>query len=231
MGIEFTPKNAIEEAIHEYDSKKIIQAIAEGEHLDRLVAASWLGNECFSDEVIFSVLFMAISIDKLKNMTSGWFWGYCHAGDRIRKAVTEALTPLKDTPSEDEKKLIKAIIYTENAEVIRLINKEGIKFQGFTPELLKTLPHLSKEAALAFLRDGLSPKLKAIVLGIMLKEIKNPDLLEDFSYSERLKYTNLMLQIMMNEDISADDDWYPDGENHRFSYYIDPYHCFKPKGE
>ena len=72
------------------------------------------------------------------------------------------------------------------------------------------LPELSQETVLTLLRDGLSAKLKAIVLGIFLKETETPDLLESFSYAERLKYSNLMIKIMAGKHISADEPWYPE---------------------
>ena len=75
------------------------------------------------------------------------------------------------------------------------------------------LPELSNEAVLTLLRDGLSAKLKAIVLGIFLKETETPDLLVSFSYTERLKYSNLMIKIITGKPVSADAPWYPEDTN------------------
>ena len=61
MGIDFTPQNALEQAIYDRNSEMIIYAIAENHMLTTLAPASNLGSECFSDEVIFSVLFNAVT--------------------------------------------------------------------------------------------------------------------------------------------------------------------------
>ena len=210
MGIDFKPKNALEQAIYDHNGEMIIYAIAENNMLTTLAPASNLGYECFSDEVIFSVLLNAVTEKQLHTMTDGWFWGHLKAGERLRKLVDETLAPLPQDPSAAEKKLIKAIVWRENKEIIRLIREEKAKFHGFAPELLIMLPELSKEAVLTFLRDGLSAKLKAIVWRIFLAETEEPDLLKDFSYAERCKYANLMIKILAGKPVSADEPWYPE---------------------
>lgn len=210
MGIDFKPQNALEQAIYDHNGEMVIYAIAENNMLTTLAPASNLGNECFSDEAIFSVLLNAVTEKQLHTMTNGWFWGHLKAGERLRKLVDETLTPLPQDPSESEKKLIKAIVWRENKEIIRLIREEKAKFHGFAPELLIMLPELSKEAVLTLLRDGLSAKLKAIVWRIFLAETEKPDLLKDFSYAERCKYANLMIKILAGKPVSADEPWYPE---------------------
>ena len=143
-------------------------------------------------------------------MTNGWFWGHLKVGERLRKLVDETLAPLPQDPTEAEKELIKAIVFHNNNEIIRLIKEEKAKFNGFAPDLLKMLPELSKEAVLTFLQDGLSAKLKAIVLRIFLNETEKPDFLKDFSYAERCRYANLMIQIIAGKTISATEPWYPE---------------------
>ena len=138
-------------------------------------------------------------------MTNGWFWGHLRAGERLRKLVNETLAPLPQDPSDAEKKLIKAIVWRENKEIIRLIREENAKFQGFAPELLIMLPELSQEAVLTLLRDGLSAKLKAIVWRIFLNETGKPDMLKDLSYTELCKYANLMIKILTGKPVSADE--------------------------
>ena len=210
MGIDFMPQNALEQAIYDRNSEIIIYAIAENNMLTTLAPASNLGNECFSDEVIFSVLLNAVTEKQLHTMTNGWFWGHLKAGERLRKLVDKTLAPLPQAPSESEKKLIKAIVWRENTEIIRLIREEKAKFHGFAPELLIMLLELSKEAVLTFLRDGLSAKLKAIVWRLFLNETEEPDLLKDFSYAERCRYANLMIKILAGKPVSADEPWYPE---------------------
>ena len=210
MGIDFKPQNALEQAIYDHNGEMVIYAIAENNMLTTLAPASNLGNECFSDEAIFSVLLNAVTEKQLHTMTNGWFWGHLKAGERLRKLVDETLAPLPQDPSESEKKLIKAIVWRENKEIIRLIREEKAKFHGFAPELLIMLPELSKEAVLTLLRDGLSAKLKAIVWRIFLAETEEPDLLKDFSYAERCKYANLMIKILAGKPVSADEPWYPE---------------------
>ena len=210
MGIDFKPQNALEQAIYDHNSEMIIYAIAENNMLTTLAPASNLGNECFSDEVIFAVLFNAVTEKQLYTMTNGWFWGHLKVGERLRKLVDEALAPLPPKPTLPEKKLIEAIVWHDNDEVIRLIKQENARFYGFTPELLTMLPELSREAILTFLQNGLSAKLKAIVLRIFLSETKSPDQLKDFSYAERCKYANLMIKILTGKPVSADEPWYPE---------------------
>ena len=210
MGIDFKPQNALEQAIHDYNSEMVIYAIAENHTLTTLAPASNLGYECFSDEVIFAVLLNAVTEKQLHTMTNGWFWGHLRAGERLRKLVNETLAPLPQDPSDAEKKLIKAIVWRENNEIIRLIREENAKFHGFAQELLIMLPELSKEAALAFLKDGLSAKLKVIVWRIFLNETEEPDLLKDFSYAERCKYANMMMKIITGKAVSAEEPWYPE---------------------
>lgn len=228
MGIDFTPQNLLEEGIRSRDIKMILQAIAEEETLDRLAAASNLGDERFPDEVVFSVLFIAVTREQVRMMTSGWFAGFLRAGERLRHLVDEVLTPLPRDPSPGEKALIKAVVYGENEEICRLIREEQVRFEGFAPELLPGLPALSKEAALTFLKEGLSPKLKAVVLGILLKEVENPDLLDAFSAEERTRYANLMLHIVAGEKITAQMPWFPEKGEYTGFYYFDPEHTYSP---
>lgn len=118
MGIDFKPKNALEQAIYDRNSEMVIYAIAENNMLTTLAPASNLGNECFSDEVIFSVLLNAVTEKQLHTMTDGWFQGHLKVGERLRKLVDETLAPLPQDPSAAEKKLIKAIVWRENKEII-----------------------------------------------------------------------------------------------------------------
>ena len=206
MGIDFKPKNALEQAIYDHNGEMVIYAISENNMLTTLDLASNLGNECFSDEVIFSVLLNAVTEKQLHTIADGNFY----VAERLRKLVDEALAPLPQDPTAAEKQLIKAIVFHDNNEIIRLIREEKAQFHGFAPELLTMLPELSKEAVLAFLKDGLSAKLKAIVWRIFLAETEEPDLLKDFSYAERCKYVNLMIKILAGKAVSADEPWYPE---------------------
>ena len=210
MGIDFKPQNALEQAIFDHNGEMVIYAIAENHMLITLAPASNLGHEDFSDEVVFSVLLNAVTEKQLHAMTNGWFWGHLKVGERLRKLVDETLAPLPQDPTEAEKELIKAIVFHDNKEIIRLIKEEKAKFNGFAPDLLKNLPELSKEAVLTFLQNGLSAKLKAIVLRIFLNETEKPDFLKDFSYAERCRYANLMIQIIAGKTISATEPWYPE---------------------
>ena len=227
-GIDFKPENMLEKAIFERDPKRLLQGVAEELTLNRLVAASNLGSECFTDEVVYSVLLLAITEKQLETMKNGWFWGYLHAGERVKTLVNEALKPLPLEPSSGEKKLIRAILYRDNEEICRLIREERVQFEGFAPELLIMLPELSKEGVLAFLKEGLSPQLKAIVLGILLKEVETPELLKSFPYRQRVKYANLMLHLMAGEEISPENTWFPDDLSCPFFYYFDPEHKYNP---
>ena len=205
-GIDFVPQNALEQAIYDHNSEMVIYTIAENNMLTALTSVSNLESECFSDEVIFSVLFNAVTEKQLHTIADGSFY----AAERLRKLVDEALAPLPQDPSAAEKQLIKAIVFHDNNEIIRLIREEKAQFNGFAPELLTMLPELSKEAVLTFLKDGLSAKLKAIVWRIFLNETEEPDLLKDFSYAERCKYANLMIKILAGKSVSVVEPWYPE---------------------
>ena len=210
MGIDFKAHNALEQAICDRDCEAMVYAVAEGMELTILAPASNLGDECFTDEAVFAVLLLAANIEQIEMMANGWFWGHLKAGERMRKLVEEALTPLPRKPEENEKKLVKAIAFQESNEVIRLIKQENARFSGFAPELLTMLPELSQEAVLTLLRDGLSAKLKVIVWGILLKEAESPERLNGLTYAEVIKYANLMMKIIAGKAVSADEPWYPE---------------------
>lgn len=209
----FIPENDLETAIVKGDIPKIVRAIAEGVSLKRLAAVKILGNRLFPDEIIFAVLMISTPGTKLRRAAeTGWLYHQLlpESAAKLRAAVTEALAPVPQEPSTLEKQLIKAIVYHDNGEIIRLIEKENAQFHGFALELLLMLPELSKAAVLTLLRDGLSARLKAMIWGIFLKETEVPELLESLSYSERLKYTNLLMKILTGNTVSADEPWYPE---------------------
>lgn len=201
MGIDFIPENNLEKAVKEQNTDLLMIAIAEEEVLTRLISISCMGAECFTDEMIFAMIFIATPPKMRQDLTDGWFYGHLHAGERIKNICREALAPLPNDSSPGEKALVKALIYNDNDEVIRLIEKDGIKFNCFAPDLLLTLKDLAPRAAAAFLEQGLSSKLKAIVLGILLQETASaePALLSTFSYSERMHFANLMLKIVFKK--------------------------------
>ena len=150
-------------------------------------------------------------------MTNGWFYGYLRAGERLRQLAEAALEPLPEQPSDGEKLLLKAIVFRDDAEVIRLIKEVKVVLRGFAPQLLVILPELSKEAVLTFLRDGLSAKLKAVVLGILLKETQKPDALKDLSYSDLTRLCNLMIRIIAGKPVSPEEPWYPEDAGEKIS--------------
>ena len=209
----FIPENDLETAIVKGDIPKIVRAIAEGVSLKRLAAVKILGNRLFPDEIIFAVLMISTPGTKLRRAAeTGWLYHQLlpESAAKLRAVVTEALAPVPQEPRPLEKQLIKAIVYRDNGEIIRLIEKENAQFHGFALELLLMLPELSKAAVLTLLRDGLSARLKAMIWGIFLKETEVPELLESLSYSERLKYTNLLMKILTGNTVSADEPWYPE---------------------
>ena len=209
----FIPENDLETAIVKGDIPKIVRAIAEGVSLKRLAAVKILGNQLFPDEIIFAVLMISTPGKKLRLAAeTGWLYHQLlpESAAKLRAVVTEALAPVPQEPRTLEKQLIKAIVYHDNGEIIRLIEKENAQFHGFALELLLMLPELSKAAVLTLLRDGLSARLKAMIWGIFLKETEVPELLESLSYSERLKYTNLLMKILTGNTVSADEPWYPE---------------------
>ena len=99
MAIDFKPQNALEQAIHDENNSGVVYAIAEEEVLTTLAPAGHLGYECFSDEVVFSVLLISATQKQLEMMTNGWFWGRHKVGDRLRNLVKEALSPLRQDPT------------------------------------------------------------------------------------------------------------------------------------
>lgn len=210
MGIDFMPENALEQAIYDRNIEQIVYAVVENNFLTKLAPASNLGAECFSDEVIFTIMINSMTPKQLEMMTNGWFYGYLRAGERMRLLAQAALEPLPEQPSDGEKLLLKAIVFRDDAEIIRLIKEVKVVLRGFTPQLLLILPELSKEATLVFLRDGLSAKLKAIVLGLLMRETQKPDALKALSYSDLIRYSNLMIKIIAGKNISPEQPWYPE---------------------
>ena len=217
MGIDFMPENALEQAIYDRDIEGVVYAVAENNFLTKLAPASNLGAACFSDEVIFTIMFNSMSSKQLEMMTNGWFYGYLRAGERLRQLAEAALEPLPENPSDGEKLLLKAIVFRDDAEVIRLIKEVKVVLRGFAPQLLVILPELSKEAVLTFLRDGLSAKLKAVVLGILLKETQKPDALKELSYAGLTGLCNLMIRIIAGKPVSPNEPWYPEDAGEKIS--------------
>lgn len=209
-GFDLKPKITLEQAIDERNNKMLVYAIAEGNILTDIAHVSNLDYECFTNEVILSVLLIAATQKQLEMMNSRYFCIHSKVGERLTALIKEAAEPLPQSPSISEKKLIKAVVFRDNAEIIRLIQEENAKFYGFAFELLLLLPELSKAAILTFLQEGLSEKLKAIIFGIFLKEAATPELLNDFSYKERIKYANLMMKIIAGDDIDFNEEWYPE---------------------
>lgn len=210
MGIEFKPRNTLEQAVADRNCRNMIYALAEGHRLTTLAPASHLEYDCFPDEIVMAVLLIGANAKQLKTMTNGWFWGHLKAGARLRRLVQDVLEPLPAELTPLEKELIHAIVFRDHEELIRLIREKNARFYGFSPELLIMLPELSKAAVLTLLRDGLSAKLKALVFRIFLKEAEQADLLESFSYNRRLQYANLMMKLLAGDAVSAEDPWYPE---------------------
>lgn len=228
MGEYFVPANDLEKAIQKKDSPRIMKAVMENNELTSLPPASWLGSEDFSDEIIYSILYLATKKELVEQMNSGFFHIHMGAGPRMKALARDVLTPLPGIPDDGEKELCRAIRCHENEEIIRLIREEGVKLKGFTTVLLTHLPQLSKKAVLTFLRDGLCPKLKPIVLYLLQKETVKRNFLPDFTDEDCIKYTNLMIHLISGENVSADQPWYPEKGGEEFFYYFDPYHRYEP---
>lgn len=193
------PKNNLESAICNKDTEKLFIAIAEEEAMFRLAYAAGLDNN-FSKEAIFSVLLVATPKKLLEAMDTAQFRHYHNPDERLQRLIAEAVAPLPKNPTTSESALVKAIVNSEEHEISRLILEEKAKFYGFAPELLLWLPTFSDDTIITFLKDGLSAKLKAIVLGILLKEVETPNLFQKLSYQEKVRLSNIMLQIMMKHD-------------------------------
>ena len=228
MGENFVPANDLEKAIREKNSPRIMKAVMENNMLTSLPPASWLGSKDFSDEIIFSILYLATEKKLVEQMNSGFFHIHMGAGPRMKALVQDTLTPMPGTPDSGEKELCRAVLFHESEEIIRLIREEGVKLKGFLPELIENLPHLSKEAVLTFFRDGLCPKLKAIILYLLQKETMERKYLPDFTEEDCIKYTNLMLHLISGENVSAEQPWYPEKGGEKYFYYFDPNHHFEP---
>lgn len=205
MAVDLKVQNNLEKAILTSDGNMLLHAVAAGEKLTHITYAKFLDKKCFSDEMIFAVMLISARDNQLKEMADNRFCEHFNIGRRIHKLAVEALNELPQEPSCAEKKLIKAIVFHENEEIVRLIEETHAGFYGFAPELLIMLPELSEEAVLVLLQKGLSSKLKAFVWKIFLKEIKAPDLLDCFSREERIQYVTLMTKIMAETSISTED--------------------------
>ena len=210
MAIDFNPKNSLEQAIHDYNVENIIYSIVENNRLNTLAPAGFLGDKKFSNEVVFTVLLLGMTNEQLNKTNNGWFYGYLRVGERLKALIKQAIEPFPNTPTEGEKELIKAIIYHDNQDIIHLIKNKHVKFNGFAPELLLMLPELSKEATLTLLQDGISAKLKAVILAIFLNRTNHSNIIEKFSYEEKIMYTNLMIKIILGKKLSAKEPWYPE---------------------
>jgi hypothetical protein len=145
------------------------------------------------------------------SITDGWFWGTLKKGSRLyhlAESASGCILPVR--APEKENRLFSAIAAADSAEVVRLIREEAIRMTRFVPELLSMLPELSREAALTLLRDGLEPKIKARVFGILLQEHPNPKFITNHPYRVLIMYVNLMIRVMAQKEISASEPWYPE---------------------
>ena len=214
MKIDFKPQTKLERAICDRDNSGIIYAIADDDcTLTALAPASALGDECFSDGAVFSVLLLAATPQQLQMMKSSWFRSQQKVSKRLCRLIDEALAPLPQEHSNAEQQLICAIRRNDNAGIIRLIEQENARFYSFAPEIATHLPQLAPAAALSLLRDGLSAKLQALIFALFIKETENPEHLANFTYQERIKYTNIMIKILTGCNISAETIWYPENIN------------------
>ena len=217
---KFVPQNLLEEAILKNNMKLLIQAVAENHKLSSAIAAKYLDSNAFSDEAICCVLLLASNIT--------WFLKHCSDSERIQTLAADIISAPQENMQENEKALAQAVAKYDSSEVIRLIQNENVKLNNIAPEIPKAVPELTREAAAAFLKHGLTAKAQAQVLGVLLNEAENPELFKDISYSERIKYANLMIHIISGEDISAQKPWYPEKSDGSFFYYYDPEHKFNP---
>ena len=227
----FIPANTLESAIVNGDIFDIIVAIVEGGELQNLAALKLLGNTNFPDEVVFAILFLTVPRKKLKRLsTSGQLYRHMlpEPAARLKQMVEEVLSPEAYEPSEQEQQLIAAIFWRKNEEIIRLIEKEKVKFRIFDADLLIMLGELSREAKLVLLRDGFTARIKAAVFGLLFYEVETPDVLNSYSYESRVKYANLMIRIMQGDNVSHHEAWYPETPYCGQDYCFDPEHRFEP---
>lgn len=208
----FKPQNELEYAISDREPDRVIYAICETEKLTGLAPVYALEERCFPDEVVLAVLLCATDRKQLNAITDGWFWGTLEKGSRLRCLAFEAADNLPGVPSERETRLIDAVAALENDRIIRLIEEEKITLRTPVPELLTMLPELSRQAALTLLRDGLEPRMKVVIFSKLLQESTDPRFLKNYSYDVRIMYANLMIRIMAQKEVSAEEKWYPETE-------------------
>ena len=240
MAIEFTPKNSLEQALHDDDRANVVRFVAEGEQLHHVTVAGWLAHSGFPEAVVQLVLKLALSPEQLTFIGNNLAWFLHYHGVGMRDSIDLALAPLPDQPNAAEKRLIDAVVRGDSARVVELVKQKRGTLRNFSPELLIMLPELSREATVGFLARGFAPAAVPKLFEFLLRETDSPAVLDSFSYRERLMYANLLIHILQGEAISPDDEWYPMGdavENgesrgrrfHYCSYCFDPRHCCRPR--
>ena len=240
MAIEFTPKNSLEQALHDDDRANVVRFVAEGEKLTCVASAGWLAHSGFPAAVVQLVLKLALPPEKLTFIGNNLMWFLHYHGDGMRDAVRLALAPLPDQPNAAEKRLIDAVVRADSAKVVEVVKKKPGTLRNFSPELLIMLPELTREATLAFLTDGFAPTVVPKLFEFLLREAESPDVLADLPYRKRLMYANLLIHILQGEAVSPDEDWYPMGNSiedgcdksvycHSYDYCYDPRHRYRPR--
>ena len=239
MAIEFTPKNSLEQALREHDRAQVVRFIAEGDKLSGNRPAAWLAGSDFPPEVVQLVLKLALTREQLKAMDN-YYWHFRNGARELDIPVMLALAPPPDRPNAAEKHLIDAVVRADSAKVVELVKKKPGTLRNFSPELLIMLPELTREAILEFLANGFAPAAVPELFALLLRETESPDVLDSFSYRERLMYANLLIHILQGEAVSPDEDWYPMGNSiedgcdksvycHSYDYCYDPLHRYCPR--
>ena len=203
----------------------------------------WLGDQLSGPEIdeLCTLIYYPVAVLRQRQQRGGdtpdW---YRANGNALRSLIGKTLTPFPTDLTGKEKRLIQAIITGDSAKLINMTQKENGILRNWSPELLIMLPELSKPAAVALLSDGFADHVKTRVFQFLIEEVGTPDVLDSFSYRERLMYANLMIHIMQGEAIYPDEDWYPMGNAlangsdrsvycHAYGYYYDPSHRFEPR--
>lgn len=258
---KFTPQDELEEAILEQENAKIIQLTVEANSLTASKISSWYrpdrGYGLRRPNVLKTKEFCSLPL-RTEAVVCECAMNCCLRQQAHRflgndSEVNDLLNELEETqklkPSEDEEKLMSAIMAGDSQKVIRLIEKQEICLRSMTQEsmtaLCCALKKLNPYTVVLLFAEGIHYASVAVFLKFLLRVCESEDGLDGMEYKERLMYTNLLIHILQ-EDITPEDDdliyedWFPMGNSikdgcdqsvycHPYSYYFDPQHLYEPR--
>ena len=236
----FIPRNEFERLILTGDTAGIVLEIVEQKGLTRpdILAEP----EFFSLPLRTAMLIVQIAMTQKTRQDALDLLKRTQPDSEVIFLLEDTLEPPFGKLSDEETRLMEAVLNHDDEEILHLIYDEELVFEHVSgpmiTQLVFALEHLRKETVVRLFHAGFHYRSLGILLIILLYECTQPRGLKDMDYRKRLMYANLLIHILQNE-ITPDDtekieqDWYPVGDSlkkgrHSYSYYYDPQSLYSP---